>query len=183
MSYHIYRVDINVGDKWERVEWWHYITDNGAGIVRKYDRRTSWSTANCQNLRVMPGSESRSERWLSRRLRARGRVYREVGVDCVLYGGLPCTHQPATTYRHRQRQAASRTHRTFVAINDPDTGTSRVSASWCRCGRGNSFNPSELIYARTGARIEFITVPQERLLDGCVSKAGFRWTRLWIPRS
>lgn len=136
----------------------------------------------------MSSSESRPEKWLSRMLRAYGRVYREVVADCVLYGGLPCMHQPATTYRHRQWQrqrqrqrlsaAASRTQRTFVAINDPDTGTSRVSASWCRCGhcgRGNSFNPSELIYAWTDARIEFITIPQERrLLDGSVSKADWR---------
>lgn len=71
--------------------------DNGTGIVRKYGRRTSSSIANCQNPRVMPGSESRSERRLSRRLRARGRVYREVVGDCVHYGGLPCTHQPLPT--------------------------------------------------------------------------------------
>jgi len=54
-----------------------------------------------------------------------------------------------------------------VAINDPPdpiAGTSRVSASWCRCGRGNSVEPSELIYARAYARMEFITVPRERRL-------------------
>lgn len=105
MFNHIYRVDINVGDKWGRVEWRYYIMDNGARIVRKYGRRTSWSIANCQDPRVMPGSESRSERWLSRRLRARGTECTERSkADCVLYGGLPCTHQPATAYRHRHRQ-------------------------------------------------------------------------------
>jgi hypothetical protein len=54
-----------------------------------------------------------------------------------------------------------------VAINDPPdpiAGASRVSASWCRCGRGNSVEPSELIYARAYARMEFITVPRERRL-------------------
>lgn len=100
-----------VGDKQERESERGLscgITDNGAAIVRKYGRRMSSSIANCQNPRVMPGSESRSERWLSRRLCARGRVYREVVTDCVHYGDLPRTHQPATTYLPTIASATSR---------------------------------------------------------------------------
>lgn len=116
-----YKVEDEVGEERKRgeggIELRHYIMDNG--IVRKYGRRMGSSIANCQNPRVMPGSESRSERRLSRRLRARGRVYREVVADCVHYGGLPCTHQPATTYRHRsgnvsaQRRLAHTEHRCY----------------------------------------------------------------------
>lgn len=80
------------------------------------------------------------------------------------------TGTPFTGYIGQRRQQARRAHVQNVAINDdpPLTlpplrallpslrplrptggGTSWISASWCRCERGNSFSPSELIYART----------------------------------
>lgn len=58
-----------------------------------------------------------------------------------------------------------------------DTVTSRVSASWCRCIRGNSFEPSELIYVRTNGQNRIHYCPSETPTGRCVLKVCLNWRK------